>query len=218
MFLKISPLQIEVIVLNIFDIAGNIIYRFPLFIKTKLESAVFINPQENLPERHTGTNIAIVIGGNRGIEKALELHKKGLIDYFLVSGGTVADTNAAELKKHGIPENRIWIENRSTNTPESIKYSMEILLAEAKNFEFGFIYPIIITDGFNMKRIHALFENVLMKARHASPSGVSIAHSSWASSPFASCEPNTWRYTEYGCATVIKEAFYLLIYRLTGKI
>lgn len=215
--------------MDIFNITGSIVYHFPRFLKNRLEKAVFIQPQTNLPERHTGTHVGIVFGGATGrIEKAIELYKQGLIDYFLVSGGigpysedqelAEAEIYANTLIAAGVPDNHIWIENRSTNTVENIEFSMEILTREAAQFNYGFIYPILISSGFHLKRVHALFENALTHARRSSPNGCNIAHSHWAASPFGICEPNTWRQTSAGCALVAKEAYGLLTHRLHGKI
>lgn len=215
--------------MDIFGLIGSIVYHFPRFIKDRMENAVFLHPQEKLPDRHTGTHIGIVIGGATGrIEKAIELHKQGIVDYFLVTGaigpyGTdhelaEAEVYAEQLIKSGIPDNHIWIENRATNTVESIKYSMEILTREAKQVEYGFVYPIIITSGFHLKRAHALFEKALSSVRRSSGFGTNIAHSFWSASRFTPCEPSTWRHSEVGCAIVAREAFRLLTYRLSGKI
>ncbi len=215
--------------MSIFGILGSIVLRLPKFIKDQLEKAVFLQPQENLPERRTGTNVGIVIGGADGrVEKAIELYKRGLIDYFLVSGGigadsidkdlTEAENYANTLIAAGIADNHIWIENRSTNTLENVEYSTEILARQAEQPSHGFIYPIIITSGFHLKRTHALFEKSVSRIRRTSAFGISIAHSGWSAAPFASCELNTWRNTKKGCTKVAKEAVCLFIYRLIGKI
>jgi hypothetical protein len=218
-----------VIILDIFSITGTIVYYFPNFLKNWLEKITFIYPQENLPDRHTGTHVGIVFGGGTGrIEKALELYKQGHVDYFLVTGGigpysenqelAEAEIYANYLIDHGVPDNHIWIENRSINTVENIKYSMERLVQEANNGSYGFLYPILITSGFHLKRTYALFEKALSKARHASENGCSIAHAFWSASPFSICEPETWRHTKPGCALVAKEAYGFVINRLSGKI
>ena len=215
--------------MDIFNIVGNIVYRFPRFMKDQLERAVFLHPQDNLPERHTGTHVGIVFGGATGrVEKAFELYKQGYIDYFLVSGGigpysenqelAEAEIYANWLIAHGVPDNHIWIENRSVSTVQNVEFSIEMLAKEAAQFTYGFIYPIIITSGFHLKRTHALFETALTHVRRSSPNGCNIAHSHWSASPFGICEPTTWRRTTAGCALVAKEAYGLFTNRLRGKI
>ena len=215
--------------MSIFKIAGRIVLRFPKFLKDWLEKAVFLLPQTKLPEQHTGTHVGIVVGGGTGrIEKAIEAYKQGLVDYFLVSGGigpysinrseAEAETFANLLIAAGVPDNHIWIENQSVNTVENVKNSMEILIKKAEKFNYGFIYPIIFTNGFHLKRVYSLFESYLSRVRHSSVNGINIAHSSWVACPFPCCELTTWRNSEEGCARVAKEAFRLFAYRLTGKI
>ena len=217
------------IILSLSKLIGNIVYRLPDFIKSWLENVVFLCPQENLPNRHTGTHVGVILGGGSGrIEKALELYKQGYIDYFLVSGGigpysenqseAEAEGYANKLIAAGVPDNRIWIENRSTNTVENIQFSMEILARRSEQSTYGFIHPIIITSGYHLKRAHVLFEAALARVRRSSPNGCSIAHSYWSASPFGICELDTWRLSADGCARVVKEAIGLFVHRLTGKI
>ena len=215
--------------MNIFSIAGSIVLRLPKFIKDKLEKIVFLDPQTKLPERRSGTHVGVVVGGGDGrIETAIEFYKQGLIDYFLVTGGigpysvnkdvAEAEEYANELIKAGVQDNHIWIENSSTNTVENVEYSMQLLTREAGKFEYGFIYPIIFTNGFHLKRTYLLFEKALFKARDSTMYGVRIAHFSWVACPFACCELTTWRNNKDGCARVAKEALGLLAHRLSGQI
>ena len=214
--------------MDIFSVTGNIVHSFPEFLKNRLEKTVFLQPQVNLPDRHTGTHVGIVFGGATGrVEKAIELYKQGYIDYFLTTGGIgpysidrgieEAEAYAVELIKAGVPDNRVWIESQSVTTEENIKFSMERLTKEAETIT-GFIYPILITSGFHLKRARALFEAELTHVRRASPVGCNIAHSHWCACPFGICEPRTWRNHTKGCALVAKEAFGLFRSRLRGKI
>lgn len=215
--------------MDIFDITGRIVEHFPKFIKDRMEKAVFLQPTEKLPDRQTGTRVAIVVGGATGrVENALRLYKLGIVDYFLVTGGigpysvnqqlAEAEIYAETLIKEGVPDNHIWIENESISTPENIKYSMEILLREAKQLPHGYLQPIIITSGFHLKRTVALFEKALKDARYGSESSATIVHAYWSASRFTPCEIDTWRTNRIGCAFVAKEAIRLFTYRLTGKI
>ena len=217
------------ILLSLFNFVGSVVYRFPKFLKNILGKVVFLEPQQQLPNHHTGTNVAIVIGGaTKRVEKALELYHKGIIDYFLVTGGIgpyslngdalEAKGYADKLTKEGVLKDHIWIEDRSINTYENIKFSMEILTREAKQTNFGFVTPIIITSGFHIKRARALFEHALNEVRHASKFGTNITRPCWAASEFIPCEKDTWFLHEIGCSLVAKEAFRLFTYRLTGKI
>ena len=215
--------------MSILTLTGRIVLRFPRLLKDWLEKTVFLLPQTKLPERHTGTHVGIVVGGGTGrIETAIEAYKQGLVDYFLVTGGigpysinpdlAEAEIFANQLIEAGVPDNHIWIENQSVNTIENVKYSMKILAREAGRFSYGFIYPIIFTNGFHLKRVYLLFEKSLSRIRRLSAYGVNIAHFSWIACPFPCCELTTWRNSEEGCGRVAKEAFRLFIYRLTGKI
>ncbi|MBR0134546.1 YdcF family protein [Candidatus Saccharibacteria bacterium] len=216
--------------MSILNIIGSIVYRLPNFIKDKLEKIVFLNPQIKLPDRHTGgAHVAIIPGGATGrIEKALELYRCGVIDYFLVSGGigrysvnkdySEAEEYAQTLADSGVPDNHIWIENSSTNTIENMAFSTKILVKRSQQSVNGFVHPIVITSGFHLKRTVSLLEKDITKIRRKTPMGLSITQPYWAPAPFASCELSTWRDTPLGCGRVTKEAICLFLYRLRGKI
>ncbi len=111
------------------------------------------------------TKIAVVLGAavwNRNspsplfegrIEKAFELYKKGKIELIQVTGGSApgemseAEVAGEELKKLGVPENRILLEDRTSTTAEQIKYIRNNLVEK---------YPesfAIISDSFHLRRI-----------------------------------------------------------------
>ncbi len=88
------------------------------------------------------------------IYKAFELYNKGIIKKIQVTGGkapgelTEAETAYRYLKKLGVSENDILIENNTSTTTEQIKFIRSELL-ENKEFE----KIIIISDQFHLKRV-----------------------------------------------------------------
>ena len=216
--------------MDIFDVTGKIVKHFPKFIKRRMGKIVFLEPPEKLPKQRRNTNVVIVFGGGAGrIEHALNLYQNGTIDYILVTGGigpysenqemAEAELYAEFLIKSGVPDNRIWIENESISTIENVKFSIPILIKESFkdiNRQFNLI---LVTSGFHMKRVRALFKKALRRTRNSSPIAYSIFnHIYWSSSPCPKCERETWYKSERGCALVTKEAVRLISYRVLGKI
>ena len=71
----------------------------------------------------------------------------------LLSGGQVYEDTGAEAKiarriliDLGVPESKILVETRSSNTTQNARYSAEILRAQ------GLTQPILVTSAFHMKR------------------------------------------------------------------
>jgi vancomycin permeability regulator SanA len=103
---------------------------------------------------------AAVWGGNRPspvlrerINKGYELYKKGIISYFVLTGGgspgemTEADVAKAELIKKGVDEKYIFAENRSNSTLAQITY-LNKNLYQKNNWK----EVVLITDNFHLLR------------------------------------------------------------------
>ncbi|MFH0735822.1 MAG: YdcF family protein [bacterium] len=88
------------------------------------------------------------------IYKAFELYNKGIIDKIQVTGGkapgelTEAETANRFLRKLGVSENDILVENKTSTTTEQIKF-IRSELQEKREFE----KIIIISDQFHLKRV-----------------------------------------------------------------
>ena len=118
---------------------------------------------------------AAVWGGNRPspvlrerINKGHELYKKGIITYFVLTGGgspgemTEADVAKAELLKKGVDENNIFAENRSNSTLEQITYLNKTLYRK-KNWK----EIVLITDNFHLLRAKQMCVFFKIKANTA---------------------------------------------------
>src|SRR5664280_3415396 len=67
-------------------------------------------------------------------EKAYELYKMGYVNKIQVTGGNApgelseAEVASLYLKQRGVDANDIWIEKKSTNTAEQVRYVKEELI------------------------------------------------------------------------------------------
>ncbi len=193
-----------------------------------MEDVVFQREAERLPDRDGGVNIAVVFGGGTGrAEHALELYNSGLVEYILVSGGIgpysedrnipEAELMAEMLSEFGVPDDHIWIENRSRNTLENVRYSMPIIINESFMHLNTPTRPILVTSRFHLKRTCGLFKKELRKARHEAPMLRSLIKSVyWSASP-SRVERRMWKKSTKGCALVAKEFLRIVEYKLLGK-
>lgn len=108
----------------------------------------------------------MVLGSHdlRVAERAAELYLEGLAPLIVMSGGlgrltkdlwkqTEADLFASRAIELGVPEEKILIENRSTNTGENIRFTRELL--ESKN-----LHPrnfILVQKPYMERRTYATF-------------------------------------------------------------
>lgn len=129
-----------------------------------------LEQQYNQPSRLTGDIIVVLGGGategtpdldgegnlsgpaaNRLLTAARLYETTGLPVLF--SGGKVfpdsgneADISQRQLLALGVPQNKIYIENRSLNTEQNALYTAEVLNSH------GFAAPVLITSAFHLPR------------------------------------------------------------------
>lgn len=114
-------------------------------------------------ENPSFADIAIVFGssdeteGEQRIKRAIELYKDGFVCKLLLAGGRSIEEKPPEsiqMQKialgYGIPQSSIFIEDRSTNTVENVKFSLEVL-QEAKLNKISKV--ILVSSEWHMKRI-----------------------------------------------------------------
>ncbi|MBN1499131.1 MAG: YdcF family protein [Spirochaetes bacterium] len=87
------------------------------------------------------------------INHAIELYEKKQVKYIIFTGGKGFPGEAGESIiakqysiKHGVPENRIFVENYSQNTEENIQYASLIAL----NYRFKKFY--LVSDPYHLLR------------------------------------------------------------------
>ncbi|AIQ59033.1 hypothetical protein PBOR_20415 [Paenibacillus borealis] len=88
------------------------------------------------------------------LDYALELYQAGAFSHFVVSGGldqpdykyTEAEGMKIYLAAHGVPEDIIYLENRSTSTLENLQFSKVVMQQE------GLSSAVIITHDFHGRR------------------------------------------------------------------
>lgn len=96
------------------------------------------------------------------IRHAEDLYRQEYAKYLILSGGqgqfgsSEAQVMAEILKQHGIDEDRLILEEKSTNTIENIRLSKE------KMDEYGFTSAILVTDTFHMKRAMLIAKDIGM--------------------------------------------------------
>ena len=210
--------------MSILKIVGKIVKRSPNFIKRFLEKTVFIDQAEHLPEpKPNSITVAIVFGGSDArVQKSIEIYQRGIVDYFLTSGGigplsinrekAEAELFAEDLIAAGVPDCNIWIENDSVNTTENVKFSMNILLRKVQEHPATRLNVILITSGYHLKRTRTIYEKTLINACQQSSAADMISHAYWATSPCPNCERSSWRNSERSCALVAKEALHLILW------
>lgn len=101
---------------------------------------------------------------------AIELYKKGLADKVIFTGGygkitkniwniPEADKFAEIAMSNGIPKNKIFIENKSTNTIENFKYTKELI----ENKELNINSIIFVCRPYVEKRTWACYKKYMQK-------------------------------------------------------
>lgn len=94
------------------------------------------------------------------MEYAFRLYQEGLADRLLLSGGPLyADMTEADLlRRHaqvlGVPEGKIIVEPRATNTYQNALYSRELMEY------YGLHSAIVVSSPYHMRRVRALFDEV----------------------------------------------------------
>jgi uncharacterized SAM-binding protein YcdF (DUF218 family) len=87
------------------------------------------------------------------LNKGAELYQKGWVKYLILSGGKGTLKRKSEaiamkeyLIKQGIPEDRLILEDQSTNTKENLQYVKKLL----EKYQFGEVY--LVTHDYHMYR------------------------------------------------------------------
>ena len=115
----------------------------------------------------------MVLGGGLGVPRvihAVKLYEKGLAPIIILTGQEMEfdgrkfrfkDIKLTEprfagmlAKLYGIPEDILFLEERSQNTYEDAKYAKEDLL------KMGIHSAIIVSDPFHMRRVSMIFKKV----------------------------------------------------------
>lgn len=117
----------------------------------------------------TPVDVGIVLGaamwGDRpspGLQERLRLslidYEEGKFEYFIVTGGldkpgnpyTEAEGMAIYLEEHGVPRDKILLENYATSTYENLKFSQDIME------EHGLTTALIMTHTFHGNRAYEI--------------------------------------------------------------
>ena len=115
----------------------------------------------------------VVLGGGLGVHRvihAVKLYEKGIAPIIILTGQEMEfdgrkirfkDIKLTEprfagmlAKLYGIPEDNLFLEERSQNTYEDAKYVKEDLL------KIGLRSAIIVSDPFHMRRVSMIFRKV----------------------------------------------------------
>ncbi len=99
--------------------------------------------------------------------KGAKLFYEGLVPYIVCTGfapiaeknpfdTSLAEAYARELLKLKVPKDKILIQNKSTNTPEDIKFAMQILRKE----NIACKSAILIASTYHQRRVFATFKKM----------------------------------------------------------
>lgn len=170
---------------------------------------------ETLPEMY---DVVIVLGGvsqDARIRQAATSFHEGKIERIIVSGGigffntdritTEAEKMRKSLLDLDVPPGVITMEDKSRNTYENIKNSIEILIYDGYNLDSTI--KAIHTSDFHLRRATGMMEQQL--------DGLEVFG---IGAKDGKTDLEHWNDTRYGCFTISKEALLLLHYVKTGKI
>jgi uncharacterized SAM-binding protein YcdF (DUF218 family) len=154
-----------------------------LFFSNSFIVGKVFNAYEGNPPPHQRYDIGIVLGGFAGYDKkkkeivfsnaadrfykTIELYQNGDIDQILISGGNAnlidneakeADIAADYLKKIGIPDTAILIENQSRNTVENAAFSRKLIEKVNPNAKV-----LVITSAWHIPRVRVIFSKHFKK-------------------------------------------------------
>ena len=126
-----------------------------------------------VPDTQKPSEAIVVLGGGLGVPRvihAVKLYEKGLAPIIILTGQEMEfdgrkfrykDIKLTEprlagmlAKLYGIPEDNLFLEERSQNTYEDAKYAKEDLL------KMGLHSAIIVSDPFHMRRVSMIFKKV----------------------------------------------------------
>lgn len=102
------------------------------------------------------------------VDRAVEIFKKGYSDIIIFSGGLGKITskiwNEPEAEKFakiaiekGVPEEKIYIENKSTNTGDNFRFTKKLI--EKKKLKINSL--IIVCKSYDEKRNYATFKKIM---------------------------------------------------------
>lgn len=126
-----------------------------------------------VPDTQKPSEAIVVLGGGLGVPRvihAVKLYEKDLAPIIILTGQEMKfdgrklrykDIKLTEprfagmlAKLYGIPEENLFLEERSQNTYEDAKYAKEDLL------KMGIHSAIIVSDPFHMRRVSMIFKKV----------------------------------------------------------
>lgn len=107
-------------------------------------------------------DVIVVLAGDSGgrVRHGVELYRRGVAPAILMSGGPIGLTTWAELMKRqavdmGVPEEAIWVQDRSTSTTEDARFSAALLRSK------GARSVCLATSNFHSRRSRLLFRREL---------------------------------------------------------
>jgi uncharacterized SAM-binding protein YcdF (DUF218 family) len=90
-------------------------------------------------------------------EKAYELYKSGYVNKIQVTGGNApgelseAEVSSIYLIKRGVNKNDIWIEKKTSNTAEQVRYVKEEIINKKKLMNIVFV-----SNSYHLTRINEI--------------------------------------------------------------
>jgi uncharacterized SAM-binding protein YcdF (DUF218 family) len=144
----------------VFVVFQTFIFSLPIFTKPVKSDTIVVlgcrlrgeTPSEFLTER---------------TEKAAELYKKGFGNYIIVSGGKGSGEDISEaegmkriLLSKGIEEDKIIMEDKSTNTSENIKFTSKIMKEKDLNT------AVVVSNDFHLRRAWLLCKKNKLSATY----------------------------------------------------
>lgn len=176
------------------------------------------------PVEYPRTSVEVNGAGDRVLYGA-HLYQQGLADHILLTGGriswlgsgpTPAEEMAMLLERLGVPEDALWLENRSRNTYENAVNSRKIL------DEKGIRKILLVTSALHMPRSVALFQSQGLEVIPA-PTDYSVTFGDWerlkgASLPVQILDLVPSAENLSSVTAALKEYIGMLFYRLQGVI
>lgn len=124
---------------------------------------IYVSKFDNQKEISQQQTVGIVLGAalwdgvpspalKERLNKAIELFRRKQVKYLLLSGGleseqrSEAEAMQEYLVQHGIPKDRLWLEEQSTNTRQNLLFSKKILSQRQTTKAF------LITHDFHLAR------------------------------------------------------------------
>ncbi len=162
-----------------------------------------------------GADLIMVFGTRLAepAEIAARLYAKGVAAYIALTGGTnritglnEAEAHLALLLEHGVPRDRIIVENRSTNTLENVVYALPLIDAV---LPLGTMRAIVaVAKWYHSRR-------ALMTLRQHLPAGITYYAATYAPEGISRA---TWAQMRQGELAVLKEAECIPRYLAAGHI